>query len=78
VLNRLNCRVKWLDYLGKMLDSTSVRAGAKAVGVHRNTSVRWRHRFLHLGKHDRADALRGIAEANELLPAAIGVFNTKR
>jgi len=61
-----------------MLDSTSVRAGVRAVGVHRNTSFRWRHRFLHLGKHDRPDALRGIAEADNLLRAAIGVFNTKR
>ena len=65
-LARLRHRAKWLDYLGKMLDSTSVRAGAKAVGVHRNTSFRWRHRFLHLGKHDRPGALRGIAEADEL------------
>ena len=49
-----------------MLDSTSVRAAAKAVGVHRNTSFRWRHRFLHLGKLDRPDSLSGIAEADEL------------
>jgi len=47
-LARLRHRAKWLPYLDKMLDSTSVRAAAKEVGVHRNTSFRWRHRFLHL------------------------------
>lgn len=63
---RLRHRAKWLSYLDRMLDSTSVRAAAKAVGVHRNTSFRWRHRFLHLSKHDRPSSLSGIAEADEL------------
>ena len=65
-LARLRHRARWLDYLGKMLDSTSVRRAADAVGVHRNTSFRWRHRFLHLSKHDRPHSLNGIAEADEL------------
>lgn len=65
-LSRLRHRAKWLDYLGKMLDSSPVRAAADAVGVHRNTSFRWRHRFLHLSKHDRPPGLGGIAEADEL------------
>ena len=65
-LARLRHRAKWLPHLDNMLDSTSVRAAAKAVGVHRNTSFRWRHRFLHLGKLDRPDSLSGIAEADEL------------
>jgi hypothetical protein len=34
--------------------------------VHRNTAFRWRHRFLHLAKDDRAAGLAGIAEADEL------------
>jgi IS1 family transposase len=49
-----------------VLDSRSVRAAADAVGVHRNTSFRWRHRFLHLARHDRPESLTGIAEADEL------------
>ena len=65
-LSRLRHRAKWLDYLDKMLDANSVRAAAKAVGVHRNTSFRWRHRFLELAKHDRPQRLNGIAEADEL------------
>jgi transposase-like protein/IS1 family transposase len=65
-LARLRHRGKWLDYLGSMLDSRTVRAAADQVGVHRNTSFRWRHRFLHLAKHDRPDFLTGIAEADEM------------
>ena len=65
-LARLRHRAKWLDYLDKMLESGSVRASAKAVGVHRNTAFRWRHRFLHRAKDDRPDRLAGIAEADEL------------
>ncbi|MBQ5962681.1 IS1595 family transposase [Massilia sp. ZL223] len=65
-LSRLRHRGKWLDYLDKMLDAHSVRAVAKAVEVHRNTSFRWRHRFLELAKHDRPQRLNGIAEADEL------------
>ncbi|RZA33303.1 MAG: IS1595 family transposase [Lysobacteraceae bacterium] len=65
-LARLRHRGKWLDYLERMLDGQSVRKAADALGVHRNTSFRWRHRFLHLAKEDRPAALRGIAEADEL------------
>ncbi len=65
-LSRLRHRAKWLDYLEKMLDSNSVRASADGVGVHRNTSFRWRHRFLTLARHDRPGRLAGIAEADEM------------
>jgi len=65
-LARLRHRGSWLDYLEKMLDGQSVRKAADALGVHRNTSFRWRHRFLHLVKHDRPTALTGIAEADEM------------
>jgi transposase-like protein len=65
-LARLRHRPLWLGYLDGMLDGKSVRAAAEALGVHRNTSFRWRHRFLHLAKHDRPAALTGIAEADEM------------
>jgi uncharacterized membrane protein (DUF2068 family) len=65
-LARLRHRGKWLDYLDDMLDGQSVRKTADRLGVHRNTSFRWRHRFLHLAKDDRPAALAGIAEADEL------------
>jgi transposase-like protein len=65
-LAKLRHRGKWLDYLDGMLDGQSVRKAADRLGVHRNTAFRWRHRFLHLAKDDRAAALAGIAEADEL------------
>ncbi|WP_036214286.1 IS1/IS1595 family N-terminal zinc-binding domain-containing protein, partial [Massilia alkalitolerans] len=65
-LARLRLREKWLDYLGTVLDSTSVRAAASGVGVHRNTAFRWRHRFLERPRHDQPTRLGGIAEADEM------------
>jgi len=65
-LARLRHRDRWLGYLDGMLEGKSVRAAAEALGVHRNTTFRWRHRFLHLAKHDRPKALTGIAEADEM------------
>jgi transposase-like protein len=65
-LARLRRREKWLDYARQMLDSRSVRAAAITVGVHRNTSFRWRHRFLAGVRHDQPERLAGIAEADEL------------
>jgi len=65
-LARLRLREKWMEYLGAMLDSTSVRAAASRVGVHRNTAFRWRHRFLQGPQHDRPKRLEGIVEADEM------------
>jgi transposase-like protein len=64
-LARLRHKAKWLAYLHCMLQSGSVRRAAAAVGVHKNTSFRWRHRFLHDTKHDRSVPLAGITEADE-------------
>lgn len=65
-LARLRLREKWLDYLGCVLESMSVRATAGQLGVHRNTAFRWRHRFLERPGHDRPERLQGIAEADEM------------
>ena len=45
-LARLRHKAKWLPYLETMLDSATVRRAAARADVHRNTSFRWRHRFL--------------------------------
>ena len=75
-LARLRYRGKWLDYLDGMLEGQSVRKTADRLGVHRNTSFRWRHRFLHLAKEDRPAALAGIAEAaGERVRGAVHVQN---
>ncbi len=44
-LARLRHKDKWPPYLECLLDAMSVRTAAASVGVHRNTSLRWRHRF---------------------------------
>ena len=64
-LARLRHRSKWLSYLECMLQSGTVRRAAARVGIHQNTSFRWRHRFLAGAKHDRSVPLAGITEADE-------------
>jgi len=64
-LARLRHKGKWLDYLEAVLDSRTVRSAAKRVGVHPNTTFRWRHRFLDRVKDDRPERLVGIVEADE-------------
>ncbi|MDL2356645.1 MAG: IS1595 family transposase [Pseudomonadota bacterium] len=64
-LARLRHRGKWLPYLDSMLASHTVRGAAALVGVHKNTSFRWRHRFLAWAKNDRTLPLGGITEADE-------------
>jgi transposase-like protein len=66
-LAHLRLKSCWLDFLDCMLDpATTVRSAAASVGVHKNTSFRWRHRFLTISKTDRPNCLHGIAEADEL------------
>jgi IS1 family transposase len=42
-----------------------VRRAAALAGIHKNTSFRWRHRFLTVAKSDRSWPLGGITEADE-------------
>lgn len=66
-LARLRKKALWLNFCAQMLDPAStVRRAADAVGVHRNTSFRWRHRMLNWSKSDRPPPLSGIAEADEM------------
>jgi transposase-like protein len=61
----IRLRDKWLPFLQCMLGSMTVRGAADAIGIHRNTSFRWRHRFLAMAKDDRPKPLQGIVEADE-------------
>lgn len=65
-LARLRHKSKWLAYLEAMLASRTVRQAARATGVDRTTSFRWRHRFLKWIKNDGPEHLHGITEADEL------------
>lgn len=64
-LARLRHKRKWPCFLQQVLTSLTVRQAAHAAGVHRNTSFRWRHRFLDWAKLDRPARLHGITEADE-------------
>ena len=64
-LARLREKPKWLDYLAAMAQSQTVRQSASDAGIHRNTSFRWRHRFLNWISQDRPATLHGITEADE-------------
>jgi len=61
----IRLREKWLPFLQCMLGSMTVRATATSIGIHRNTSFRWRHRFLAMAKDDRPRPLQGVVEADE-------------
>jgi transposase-like protein/IS1 family transposase len=64
-LARLRHRSKWLPYLDCMLQSGTVRRAAALAGIHKNTSFRWRHRFLTVAKTDRSLPLAVLTEADE-------------
>ena len=64
-LARLRQKDKWLAYLACVLDSLTVRKAAEIINVNKNTSMRWRHRFLSATREDRPSSLNGIVEADE-------------
>jgi transposase-like protein len=64
-LARLRKKDNWLDFSRTLVESKTLRQGATALGVHRNTTLRWRHRFLRSIKDDRVPKLQGITEADE-------------
>ena len=66
-LARLRKKSRWLDFSAEALDpATTVRRAADRVGVHKNTSFRWRHRMLAWTRFDRPPPLNGIVEADEM------------
>src|SRR3977135_2445404 len=64
-LAHLQKREKWLEYARAIVDGLSLRKAAKRVGVHLETSFRWRHRFLAASQNAKAAAVTGIVEADE-------------
>jgi transposase-like protein len=64
-LARLRQKAKWLPQAEALRDGATITQAAKRLGVARSTAFRWRHRFLALPKTIQAQALMGIAEADE-------------
>ena len=61
----LRHREMWLEQAKALDEGLSVRKAAAAMGVHRTTAFRWRHRFLQLPCDVKAAKLSGVAEADE-------------
>lgn len=64
-LARLRKKECWASFAGSLRQSHSVREAARQAGVAKNTSFRWRHRFLRLDKGDLKPMLTGIVEIDE-------------
>jgi transposase-like protein len=63
-LARLRRRDLWLDHAGALHDGLSIRAAGRRLGVHHNTTFRWRHRWLLHPGEQRDGHLQGIVEAD--------------
>ena len=66
-LAHLRKKGRWLAYAKCLIDGLSIRKAATECGVHRNTSFRWRHRFLQNANEIKPEKLSGIVETNELI-----------
>jgi transposase-like protein len=64
-LARLRHKECWLTYAQALTDGLLIRKAARLCQVHKNTSFRWRHRFLRRLADDRPTRLCGIVEADE-------------
>lgn len=64
-LAHLRHRECWMKYALSMIAGETVRAAAHHCGIHKNTSFRWRHRFLASLAQAKPLHLHGIVEADE-------------
>jgi transposase-like protein len=64
-LARLRHKEQWLNYSTAMIQGLTIRASVQQCRIDKNTSFRWRHRFLTLPASTRANGLNGIVEADE-------------
>ncbi len=64
-LARQRHKDQWLNYSAALIEGLTVRASARQCGIDKNTSFRWRHRFLTLPAAAKANHLEGVVEADE-------------
>jgi transposase-like protein len=64
-LARLRKKEQWDEFASAIQGSATVRSSAKLCGVHRNTTFRWRHRFLAWINKNKPPSLHGVVEADE-------------
>lgn len=64
-LARLRHKDKWLNYEQTMIQGLSLRKSANSCGIAKNTSFKWRHRFLRIPAIQQSNQMNGIVEADE-------------
>ncbi|SFE98249.1 hypothetical protein [Nitrosomonas sp. Nm166] len=64
-LARLRYKNKWFEYEQTMIQGLSIRKSADSCGIAKNTSFKWRHRFLQIPATDQPGKMNGIVEADE-------------
>ena len=64
-LARLRQKDKWLHYEQTMIQGLSLRKYANSCGIAKNTSFKWRHRFLRVPATRQSNKMNGIVEADE-------------
>jgi transposase-like protein len=64
-LARLRHKDRWLNYERAMVQALSIRQAAASCGITKNTSFKWRHRFLSSPATQQPAQMSGIVEADE-------------
>jgi transposase-like protein len=64
-LAHLRMKERWGQFAECLQESKTVRGSAEECGVHRNTTFRWRHRFLAWINENKPLSLHGVVEADE-------------
>jgi len=64
-LARLRHKDKWFEYEQTMIEGLSIRKSADNCGIAKNTSFKWRHRFLQIPATRQPGKMNGIVEADE-------------
>lgn len=64
-LAHLRKKERWDQFAACLQESMTVRGSAAECGVHRNTTFRWRHRFLAWIRENKPPSLHGVVEVDE-------------
>ena len=64
-LARLRHKEKWLAYEQALIQGATIRAAAAQCAIAKNTSLKWRHRFLQRPAKQQASQVQGVVEADE-------------
>ena len=64
-LARLRYKDKWIEFEQAMIQGLSLRKSAGSCGITKNTSFKWRHRFLQIPATQQSGKMSGIVEADE-------------